>query len=347
MVRAQESATGRSAAEPVTSPVATGERVLLLTNGKVLKGTFRQTTTGYVVNVSGGQMVFPFEQVRLEAEDVEDAYRQLRDTLPEKSATAHVELARWCLANRLPDSARKELREALKIDPEFATAKTLLQRINDQLLSSKELPAVVARNGQYSMLGEPKLGVPAETLGGLPREAALEFVSKVQPLLVNRCATSGCHGAGSGNSLELIRTKLGKAPPKSHSERNLAAVLEQIDREQPLSSPLLVKLRGESKSSGVRQSHGGLSREQTQTLRTWVESIAHPRQSEAPASRDSESRGRVQASVEPSVASEADRGDDGDDDFFERVRRELKLDNAAPRPNSARESVGNDAATDR
>ena len=273
-LRAQNSpATGKkNAVVPNTGTPA--ERMLLLHNGKIVKGMIRQTATGYTVNVTGGQLVLPFDQVRLEGADLEDLYRQQRDTLPEHTAAAHIELARWCLTNGFPDHATKELRHALKLESDSTVAKNMLERINDQLLATKDVPAVAQRNGQFSMLGDAKPGIPPGTLGRLPREAAADYVSKVQPLLVNRCATAGCHGPGSGNSFELIRTKLGNAPPKSHSERNLTAVLEQVDRERPLSSPLLTKLRSEIKPISGRPSHGGLSQDQMQTLRTWIKSIS-------------------------------------------------------------------------
>lgn len=311
----------RAEDDAVQTKPASAERVLLLQNGKVIKGVLRQTTTGYHVNVPGGQLVLPFDQVRFDADDLEDAYRQQRDALPERPVAAHIDLARWCVTNGLPDQACKELREVLRIEPESTVAKTLLQRINDQLLATKELPAVAVRNGQYSMLGDPKLGVTPETLGGLPREAALDFVSKIQPLLVNRCATSGCHGPGSGKSFELQRTKLGKAPPKAHSERNLAAVLDRIDREQPQNSPLLVKLRGESKSLGPRQSHGGLSREQTQTLRNWIESIAQKPEPVAPAKVEAKDDA---PKAEPPKSESDDVNSDNEDNLFRRLRRELR-----------------------
>ncbi len=219
-------------------------------------------------------MVLPFEQVRLEAEDVEDAYRQQRNALPDHSANAHTELARWCLTNGLKDQAVKELREAVRREPGSLTAKNMLQRVNDQLLATNALPTVTPKkNGQYSLLGDAKPLATVEALGGLSRESASDFVSKVQPLLVNRCATAGCHGPGSGNGFELQRVRLGKGSPKAASERNLAAVLEQIDRDRLMGSPLLTKLRGESKADGLKQSHGGLSREQMQVLRNWITAL--------------------------------------------------------------------------
>lgn len=331
----------RAQTSPTVSASASAERVLLLQNGKVVKGTIRQTAAGYVVNVTGGQMVLPFDQVRLEAADLEEAYRQQRDTLPNHTAAAHIDLARWCITNGLPDYAHKELRTALRLEPDSTVAKNMQQRLNDQLLATKDVPAVAQRNGAFSMLGDAKPGIAAETLGRLPREAAAEFVSKVQPLLVNRCATAGCHGPGSGNSFKLQRAKLGKAPPKIYSERNLAAVRERLDLERPLSSPLLVKLRGESKSLGARQSHGGLSQEQQQMLRAWVESISKkPEPIAKPKAEvveeDADSKAEDSAKDGPSKSAKDQRiaqSDDevlADENLFRKLLRELREDTSKP-----------------
>lgn len=333
------SCSGLSALPAQTPPAVSGsaptERLLLLQNGKVVKGVIRQSATGYVVNVTGGQMVLPFDQVRLEAADLEDAYRQLRDTLPDHTAAAHIELARWCLSTGLPDYARKELRAALRCEPDSTVAKNLLQRINDQLLTTKDVPAVTQRSGQFSMLGDAKPGIQPESLGGLSREAAADYMSKVQPILVNRCATAGCHGPGSGNSFELQRAKLGKAPPKVYSERNLAAVIQRLDLERPLSSPLLVKLRGKTKSIIARQPHGGLSQEQQQTLRAWIESISKKPQPVAKpkaesVEEDSDAKVTDVASSSTPNSARTQRNAQSDDEFladenlFRKLLRELR-----------------------
>ena len=264
--------TAAKAAAMVTAPV---EGVLLLHNGKVVRGTIKQSSTGYIVIKPEGQIVLPFEFVRLEAEDLEDAYRQQRNALPDHSAAAHCELARWCLTYGLKDQAQKELQEAVRREPGSLTAKNMLQRLSDQLLATNDLPILKEKNGRYSMLGDVKPLHTVEALGGLPRDVAGDFVSKVQPLLVNRCATAGCHGPGSGQDFELQRAKLGKGSPKAYSERNLAAVLARIDRDRPLSSSLLTKLRSESKAAATKPSHGGLSPEQLQVLRHWVTSLGN------------------------------------------------------------------------
>ena len=77
------------------------------------------------------------------------------------------ELARWCVSNGLLDQARKELREALRRESDSTVAKNMLQRINDQLLTTKDVPAVAQRNGQFSFLGDAKPGIAAGNFGRL------------------------------------------------------------------------------------------------------------------------------------------------------------------------------------
>lgn len=274
--------TALTAAKAAAMATAPTEKLLLLHNGKVVSGMVKQSASGYVVIKPEGQMILPFEHVRLEADDLEDAYLQQRNALPDHSAAAHCELARWCLTYGLKDQAQRELQEAIRREPGSVIAKNMLQRLSDQLLSTNDLPILKERNGRYSMLGDVKPVHTLEALGGLPREAAGDFVSKVQPLLINRCATAGCHGPGSGQDFELHRAKVGKGNPKSLSERNLAAVLARIDRDHPLSSPLLTKLRGDTKSSATKATHGGLSAEQTQVLRQWVTSLNNKAEKENP-----------------------------------------------------------------
>ncbi len=255
-------------------PSEPSRKLLLLDNGKVIQGLIQEGPTGYVVIKPEGKLVFAFDQVRFEAEDLQDAYRQLRNTLPDHSASAHVELARWCVTYGLMDEARKEAREALRREPGSRIARNILEKIDQQLFKTNDLPVVKKTNGGYSMLGDAKPLMTVEALGGLPREVASDFVLKLQPLLVNRCATGGCHGPGSGNGFELQRVKIGQGSSKSSSERNLAAVLALIDREQPGKSPLLTKLRGDTKSAGLKPPHGGLSSGQMQIVRSWIDSQA-------------------------------------------------------------------------
>ncbi len=251
------------------------ERVLVMHDGTVQRGLIEKTMTGYVLTKPQGKLVFAFDRVRLMADDLPAAYREQSKACANQ-ALPRIELGRWCFANGLNDEARKELRKALSLEPESQLANNLLQIVDDKLMATRELPRVkVGQDGSFSMLGDAKGLATVEPLGGLPRGAAQEFASRVQPLLVNRCATAGCHGPGSKQDFQLHRIKVGQRASRSQVEKNLSSVLDRIDRDRPLSSPLLMKLRGEPQANGLRISHGSLSPEQMHTVRRWIVNLSN------------------------------------------------------------------------
>ena len=65
------------------------------------------------------------------------------------------------------------------------------------------------------------------------------FVTKVQPILMNACAS--CHATGRGGAFKLARAAGTATASQRTVQQNLAAVLAQVNLEQPQTSPLLVK----------------------------------------------------------------------------------------------------------
>ncbi|MFM7107330.1 MAG: hypothetical protein ACKOZU_01775 [Planctomycetaceae bacterium] len=62
----------------------------------------------------------------------------------------------------------------------------------------------------------------------LPPEVVASFTQRVQPLLLNRCATGACHGSADSPAPRL-RRGIGQAPPdQSHTRANLAAFLAAV-----------------------------------------------------------------------------------------------------------------------
>ncbi len=116
-------------------------------------------------------------------------------------------------------------------------------------------PAPQPRDRQFAL----------DRLGILSSTAVSTYVREIQPLLVNRCATAGCHGKGGTTSFSLTRAK----PSASVTQRNLGAVLQQIEGFPPSQSLLWI-----SSSSP----HGGLDVKplkdvELQRLLPWVETV--------------------------------------------------------------------------
>jgi hypothetical protein len=79
------------------------------------------------------------------------------------------------------------------------------------------------------------------------------FVTKVQPILMNLCAT--CHATGRGGDFKLTRTYSTTALGQRTTQANLVATMPFLNREQPESSPLLIKAttaHGEATAPPVR-----------------------------------------------------------------------------------------------
>jgi hypothetical protein len=103
----------------------------------------------------------------------------------------------------------------------------------------------------------------------VPADAIENFAARVQPLLLNRCATAACHGGRSSSEFQLASPGLGKTATLRYTQRNLAAVIQQVNTANPEQSPLLTV---------PQRPHGGLSsavfsereRPQLELLENWV-----------------------------------------------------------------------------
>ena len=246
--------------------------VLVLTNGHVIFGRISQTTTGFMVQTeSGSSILVPFDRVRIRASDLHDAYRRFLASFPNPSPDTHVALARWCLTQQLFDETKTELRAALKVNANHAEARTMLRRLEVILNPQNSVREVAAKEQPKSVDGFES--PPVRSLAGLSRGAALDFVTKVQPLMMNTCALAGCHSTGSPTAFQLARTRLRPRSSRVLTERNLAATLQYIDRSDADDSPILIVPLGKHGRGGrpIFARSGGT--DQFQLLRNWVRRI--------------------------------------------------------------------------
>ena len=123
-----------AAASACAEPPVPGERVLLLRTGRVVQGRLRQISTGWLVSAKHGHVVIPFDQVRLDADDIEEVYLSLRlQLLRNPTVGSHLNLADWCLSQKLLRKASLEVRSAIERDPANETARLMLKRLEAQV----------------------------------------------------------------------------------------------------------------------------------------------------------------------------------------------------------------------
>lgn len=277
-----------TSAEQSSEPV---EGILVMRTGAVVSGKIVRTGDLYKIISPYGQAHYPAELVKLHSANLEEAYAKLRETaLSHKSANAQITLARWCMTNQLVQQARQELREALVLEPDRADAKRLLREIEDSLHSKRKneaatQPASTVRGVRPS---NPAKSVPssasnstaagsdddAVTLGGLSREQALQFTRRIQPLLVNTCASAGCHSRDSQSGFRLTHVSPGANSNRNATERNLAQVLEHVDLKKPDASPLLTIPRRHHGRNGRSVFTGQRGDEKFNELQNWVAAVA-------------------------------------------------------------------------
>jgi hypothetical protein len=252
---------------------ASGQGLLVLVDGKVLNGQFTPRPDGYDVRLAAGRTFIGSERVRFFATDLPDAYQRMRLSQAELTPEVHVELARWCLTNKLYQQAHREVLDALHLDPNRTDAKRILAALVQNSESSGRTSSGSGLT-EYPSIGR-SIGPSVETrsLGGLSRSVAQDFTRRVQPLLMNKCANAGCHGGGTGSSFQLASAHRFSSP--TIAERNLAAVLRQIDLAHPAKSSLLVEVEGSHGNLNVPLFRGRLGSQQLDILRNWVVAAAN------------------------------------------------------------------------
>ena len=92
--------------------------ILLLRNGQLLGGQYTLTGFGYEVQLNGGGVIrLREEQVEFTSDSIDEVYLFQRASHVNSSASAHLKMANWCLANQLYEYADNHLKEAIRIDP--------------------------------------------------------------------------------------------------------------------------------------------------------------------------------------------------------------------------------------
>ncbi|MEX0937799.1 MAG: hypothetical protein WDZ59_08050 [Pirellulales bacterium] len=257
----------RSQEEPLLAPQ---EGVVLLRNQNVLRGKISKAGDYYFVVVPDGEIRLRSWQVDAVCSSLDEVYRIKSEGLPLGRIDGHLELAEWCLRERLYGYAGEQILHARQLDPMNLRVGLLERRLRNAVAEPADPPQIVASRLPAETLSRKMLD---EMVRELPSAAMADFTGRIQPLLVNRCATAGCHGPGAESEFRLERIPADRVYSRRLSQRNLHAVLKMVDREQPAASPLL-KLPGQPHGSLKEPVFAQHERDQFLHMVDWVHLVS-------------------------------------------------------------------------
>jgi hypothetical protein len=114
----------------------------------------------------------------------------------------------------------------------------------------------------------------------MPTGTVETFTNVIQPLLINQCSTSHCHGPTSDSPLKLLRVAAGKTQSRRATQRNLHAVLNAINHDDPDSS-LLLTMPTQPHGSSAAAVFTSRQAFQYRQLVDWVYAITHRKKAPA------------------------------------------------------------------
>jgi hypothetical protein len=256
-------------ADPPTNtqpPSGAVRSLVVLRNGEVFSGVVSRQGDRYVIAGEGTEIRLTSRDVDFLCQTLDEAYNVQHSRLVAGRIEDRLNLADWCLRQKLFGDAAREITAAMEIDPKnprVAVLDAQLQRAM-QPEAPKEATADATDKPQPVSADELERMVRS-----LPPATVETFTSTIQPLVLNYCATAGCHGPSSQSSFTLVRLPYDKIATRRLTERNLYNTLQWINHENPLDSKLLSAAR---EPHGPHQASGatGVGTTQYQQLMNWV-----------------------------------------------------------------------------
>ena len=196
--------------------------------------------------------------------DLEDGYQHKKSVVQPNNVEERIHLAQWCEQRGLLIHATEELDAAEKIDDKHPMITILRNHLKVLVAVKKETP--MHPGTTVKLPGDEELD---QMIRGMPPGAVQQYVSVVQPILLNLCPGAGgsTPGMSPTGRLQLLRPPYGESPNRRITQRNLFAVLQFVNWDEPGASPLLAGIIGGEASVTVRHS------EQYRRVKEWVYQI--------------------------------------------------------------------------
>jgi hypothetical protein len=235
----------------------------------------------YITRPDQSKIRLPDEQVEAIGSSLSELYEhRLKNRFEGDLNRIHCDI-RWSLRHGLVNEAAADVLHARTLDPRNAETGQLLRQvaarlksthgIGEQDSSEHNLP-VIQQVSHQSVAPMPRGRTDERSndadLLGLSPPLIHQFAVRIQPILMNRCAS--CLAKDSENTRDFqIHTALtSKWAPKIVVSENLREVLRFVDRNNPESSPL--RERATDSHGGRRHTFGNPGSSMMQNLDHWL-----------------------------------------------------------------------------
>ncbi len=183
------------------------EPYVLLTNGNVLRGTAQVSGDLVILHRGdGSELKIRSTDVAYSAYDLRDVYRYRISRRNDRTPAMISDDAHWCLRQGLLDEAEIELKKLEAADSGYPTMGRLKRQLSvarnpSTAASSTSEPASATATASHT---EPiKHEPPTANLSGVSSQSLVEFTSRLQPMLIKSCGTTGCHRTGGETQWQL------------------------------------------------------------------------------------------------------------------------------------------------
>jgi hypothetical protein len=281
----------------VSTPAASEEGYLLLTNGQLVRGVITENDSECLVQQRVGIMRFPKKRVEGAFQSVRAAYEFRRAQLPKGDFDEGMKLAMWCLNLKMTAEANELLTDIVTHNPTNKRAKAMLvsldqaaaraavQRTDPEVRQARAdtmderrpapLDSAILTDARKKM-GISDLPVIFDLPTPLAIKRTAEFVQFVHPILQTQCAR--CHDGHYEGAFQLvpIKTRADRTPDALRA--NLDATLRLVDPNALAKSELLSStLRQHGSGAKRRPIFPGSNDPRYKILASWVNSLVSPK----------------------------------------------------------------------
>jgi len=209
------------------------EGVVLLANGEIIRGTITSAGDRYDVVGKDSEIRVKRSEVAIVCPDLDGCYQFKRQAIEQGRTLDHLELAEWCIKHQLIEHAEQEIEAARTCDPSHPRIRLLEPRL---ALAKEKPPGQPAEGGRARDASGQQLD---GLVRNLPHGSVESFTNTIQPMLLNYCAKSGCHGPRGSAQFKLERITPNRLAGRHATQANLQSVLAVIDRSEVAASKLL------------------------------------------------------------------------------------------------------------